>query len=329
MVALCTEVFDAVLGDRPNQLDRTRDEVSVTADELLDVAVDAGHGHRGRPAQQHQRRRAVPRGVAARLRRRRHQQHDGGRRDRRDLPLAGVAVAAQRRPPATTAQTVTRELVERLIDEEMTRSASGSATRRSATAAGRTPAACSPRWRWPRTSRTSSPSRRTSGCRRRPSRRPPGRSPARGTAAGRARATTPSSPTGPQLRTYECDGLAQYKVTPGAGGAAAEHGAGGRRRARLRRRRGPVRRARLGHRAVRRRAAARRRRAHRHCPRCAPSSTIDPADQRAVVRARRHQPAGDPGGRRRTATTTRRTRPASRSARSAATSRRTPAARTA
>ncbi len=42
MVALCTEVFDAVLGDRPNQLDNTRDEVSVTAEQLLDVAATPG-----------------------------------------------------------------------------------------------------------------------------------------------------------------------------------------------------------------------------------------------------------------------------------------------
>ncbi|WP_416172959.1 malate synthase A [Cryobacterium sp. 10C2] len=34
--------FDAVLGDRPNQLDRTRDDVSVTAAELLDVASVGG-----------------------------------------------------------------------------------------------------------------------------------------------------------------------------------------------------------------------------------------------------------------------------------------------
>jgi malate synthase len=42
MVALCTEVFDAVLGDRPNQIDRVRDDVSVSAAELLDVASTPG-----------------------------------------------------------------------------------------------------------------------------------------------------------------------------------------------------------------------------------------------------------------------------------------------
>jgi malate synthase len=42
LVPVCQEVFDAVLGDRPNQLDRRRDEVSVTAEQLLDVAATPG-----------------------------------------------------------------------------------------------------------------------------------------------------------------------------------------------------------------------------------------------------------------------------------------------
>jgi malate synthase len=42
MVPLCTEVFDSVLGDKPNQVDRTRDEVHVTADQLLDVRSTPG-----------------------------------------------------------------------------------------------------------------------------------------------------------------------------------------------------------------------------------------------------------------------------------------------
>jgi malate synthase len=42
MVSLCREEFDQVLGDKPNQLERTRDEVSVTADQLLDVASTPG-----------------------------------------------------------------------------------------------------------------------------------------------------------------------------------------------------------------------------------------------------------------------------------------------
>jgi len=42
LVPVCREVFDGVLGDRPNQLDRLREEVSVTAADLL--AVDKTPG---------------------------------------------------------------------------------------------------------------------------------------------------------------------------------------------------------------------------------------------------------------------------------------------
>ncbi|MFC6017910.1 malate synthase A [Plantactinospora solaniradicis] len=42
LVPICREVFDGVLGDRPNQLDRTRAEVRVSAAELLDVAGTPG-----------------------------------------------------------------------------------------------------------------------------------------------------------------------------------------------------------------------------------------------------------------------------------------------
>ncbi|HWD78301.1 MAG TPA: malate synthase A [Kribbella sp.] len=42
MVETAREVFDAVLGDRPNQIDRLREDVSVTAEELLDVAATPG-----------------------------------------------------------------------------------------------------------------------------------------------------------------------------------------------------------------------------------------------------------------------------------------------
>ena len=42
LVPLATEVFDAVLGDRPNQRGRLRDDVSVAADGLLDVRVPEG-----------------------------------------------------------------------------------------------------------------------------------------------------------------------------------------------------------------------------------------------------------------------------------------------
>ena len=42
LVPVAMEVFDAVLGDRPNQLDRLRPDVDVTAGQLLDVASTPG-----------------------------------------------------------------------------------------------------------------------------------------------------------------------------------------------------------------------------------------------------------------------------------------------
>jgi malate synthase len=41
-VPVATEAFDAVLGERPNQVDRQRDDVSVAADDLLSVAQTPG-----------------------------------------------------------------------------------------------------------------------------------------------------------------------------------------------------------------------------------------------------------------------------------------------
>jgi malate synthase len=42
LVPVCQEVFDGVLGARPNQLDKRRDEVQVTAEQLLDVRSAEG-----------------------------------------------------------------------------------------------------------------------------------------------------------------------------------------------------------------------------------------------------------------------------------------------
>ena len=42
LVATCREVFDGVLGERPNQLERTREDVSVSADDLLAVGDTPG-----------------------------------------------------------------------------------------------------------------------------------------------------------------------------------------------------------------------------------------------------------------------------------------------
>ncbi len=42
LVALCREVFDGVLGENPNQIAKTREEVSVTAEDLLAVSKTPG-----------------------------------------------------------------------------------------------------------------------------------------------------------------------------------------------------------------------------------------------------------------------------------------------
>jgi malate synthase len=42
LVPVCREIFDRVLGDRPNQLDRQRPEVRVDAADLLDVGATGG-----------------------------------------------------------------------------------------------------------------------------------------------------------------------------------------------------------------------------------------------------------------------------------------------
>ncbi|MEU7879879.1 malate synthase A [Microbispora bryophytorum] len=42
LVPICREVFDGVLGDRPNQLDRWREDVHVTAEDLLAVSKTPG-----------------------------------------------------------------------------------------------------------------------------------------------------------------------------------------------------------------------------------------------------------------------------------------------
>jgi len=42
LVPIATEVFDGVLGDRPNQKERRREEVSVSAEQLLDLRVPGG-----------------------------------------------------------------------------------------------------------------------------------------------------------------------------------------------------------------------------------------------------------------------------------------------
>jgi malate synthase len=47
LVPVATEVFDAVLAERPNQIDRQRDDVQVTAADLLDVEATPGEATEG------------------------------------------------------------------------------------------------------------------------------------------------------------------------------------------------------------------------------------------------------------------------------------------
>ena len=99
LVPVCQEVFDAVLGARPNQLGQQRPEVSVTAADLLAVAKTPGGITEAGLREQHLRRPAVPGRLARRHRRGRDLQPDGGRGHGRDLPVAGLAVDPQRRHP--------------------------------------------------------------------------------------------------------------------------------------------------------------------------------------------------------------------------------------
>ena len=64
--------FDRVLGDRPNQVERQRDDVTVGAAELLDFAIPGGEiTDDGRPRERRRRRCATStRGSAASARRR-------------------------------------------------------------------------------------------------------------------------------------------------------------------------------------------------------------------------------------------------------------------
>jgi malate synthase len=118
MVGLCTEVFDAVLGDRPNQVDRGRDDVHVTADQLLDVRSTPGAvteaGLRGNISVGVQYLEAWLRGSGA----------VGINNMMEDAATAEISRSQvwqwlHNDVVLDDGQTVTRELVERLVEEEM------------------------------------------------------------------------------------------------------------------------------------------------------------------------------------------------------------------
>ena len=94
LVPVATEVFDGVLGERPNQLERPW-TTSIEAAQLTDFRIP-GRDHGRRPRHERLRRRPLPPRLAARHRRRRDRQPDGGRGHGRDLARAGVAVGEGR-----------------------------------------------------------------------------------------------------------------------------------------------------------------------------------------------------------------------------------------
>jgi malate synthase len=117
MVELCAEVFTEVLGDDPDQRQRTRDDVDVTAEQLLDVAATPGEiteaGLRSNISVGIQYLEAWLRGTGA----------VGINNLMEDAATAEISRSQVWQWLHTGAsladgQKVTRELVERLIDEE-------------------------------------------------------------------------------------------------------------------------------------------------------------------------------------------------------------------
>ncbi|MDX6297149.1 MAG: malate synthase [Nocardioidaceae bacterium] len=118
MVGVCTEVFDEVLGDGPNQLDRLREDVHVTAAELLDVASTPGEvtldGLRGNVSVGIQYLESWLRGRGA----------VGINNMMEDAATAEISRSQvwqwlHNSVELSDGQTVTRDLVERLVGEEM------------------------------------------------------------------------------------------------------------------------------------------------------------------------------------------------------------------
>jgi malate synthase len=118
LVPLCREVFDSVLGDKPNQLERTREEVHVTAEQLLDVAATPGEVTEA----------GLRNDVSVGIQYLESWLRGGGAvaifnlmEDAATAEIARSQVWQWLHNDVTLAdgQTVTRELVERIIDEEL------------------------------------------------------------------------------------------------------------------------------------------------------------------------------------------------------------------
>jgi malate synthase len=118
MVGLCTEVFDSVLGDRPNQIHKLREDVKVSADQLLDIASTPGEvteeGLRSNISVGVQYLETWLRGSGA----------VGINNLMEDAATAEISRSQvwqwlHNSVELSDGQTVTRDLVERLIDEEI------------------------------------------------------------------------------------------------------------------------------------------------------------------------------------------------------------------
>ena len=92
LVETCTTAFTEVLGDRPNQLEKQRDDVTVVAEDLIDVSTTVRLADGGRGPDQHPGQPRVPGGLGRRRGCGGDRQPDGGRRHGGDLPDAGLAV---------------------------------------------------------------------------------------------------------------------------------------------------------------------------------------------------------------------------------------------
>jgi malate synthase len=118
MVDVCREVFDSVLGDKPNQLDKLRDDVKVTAEQLLDIRSTPGDitetGLRNDISVGVQYLEAWLRGIGA----------VGINNLMEDAATAEISRSQvwqwlHNSVELSSGDTVTRELVQRLIAEEM------------------------------------------------------------------------------------------------------------------------------------------------------------------------------------------------------------------
>ena len=120
LVPVAMAEFDAVLGERPNQVERKRDDVHVTGGAARRLRDPRRRDHGRGPARERQRRGQVHGRLAPGCRRGGDRQPDGGRRDGRDLSRPGVVVGAGRpvrrgarpgrRSPRSTAADAAKEV---------------------------------------------------------------------------------------------------------------------------------------------------------------------------------------------------------------------------